>query len=149
MTTGSTSKLRSTHDGFACLYRLESLHSGAREWTAPTAGPFNAISFWSEFPSSNFQINGGAGVTLGGVFFTPEAKPFSLAGGGNLGAATRTVHQLPTARQRRQQRQSRPRSLGGRHPSETRGAHPLNSALCPRRGCLVGFCVATVAPRRF
>ncbi len=54
-------------------------------WTAPTEGPFNGISYWSELPSSNFQINGGAGVTLGGVFFTPEAKPFSLAGGGNWG----------------------------------------------------------------
>lgn len=54
-------------------------------WTAPTEGPFSGISFWSELSSSNFQINGGAGVTLGGVFFTPEAKPFSLAGGGDWG----------------------------------------------------------------
>lgn len=54
-------------------------------WTAPTEGPFSGLSFWSELSSSNFQINGGAGVTLGGVFFVPEAKPFGLAGGGDWG----------------------------------------------------------------
>ena len=54
-------------------------------WTAPTEGPFSGISFWSELSSSQFQINGGAGVTLGGVFFIPEAKPFSLSGGGDWG----------------------------------------------------------------
>ena len=54
-------------------------------WTAPTEGPFSGISYWSELSSANFQINGGAGVTLGGVFFTPDAKPFSLSGGGNWG----------------------------------------------------------------
>lgn len=54
-------------------------------WTAPTEGPFSGISYWSELSSSQFQINGGAGVTLGGVFFIPEANPFSLSGGGDWG----------------------------------------------------------------
>lgn len=54
-------------------------------WTAPTEGPFSGMSYWSELSSSLYQINGGAGVSLGGVFFTPEAAPFSLAGGGSWG----------------------------------------------------------------
>lgn len=54
-------------------------------WSAPTEGPFAGISFWSELSSNQFQINGGAGVNLGGVFFIPEAKPFSLSGNGDWG----------------------------------------------------------------
>ena len=53
-------------------------------WLAPTEGPFASLALWSE-KSSDFQMSGGAGVQLSGVFFTPEATPFKLTGGGNWG----------------------------------------------------------------
>jgi hypothetical protein len=34
---------------------------------------------------SSFTITGGSGANLAGVFFTPEANPFKIAGGGNWG----------------------------------------------------------------
>ena len=34
---------------------------------------------------SSFTITGGSGASLAGVFFTPEANPFKVAGGGNWG----------------------------------------------------------------
>jgi hypothetical protein len=54
-------------------------------WLAPTEGPFLGLSFWSELSSNKFSITGGSGMTLSGVFFTPEAAPFGLAGGGSWG----------------------------------------------------------------
>jgi hypothetical protein len=51
------------------------------DWSGPTEGPFSALSLWSEEQTSQFQINGGAGMALSGIFFTPEATPFSIAGG--------------------------------------------------------------------
>jgi hypothetical protein len=54
-------------------------------WTAPTEGPFAGLALWSELPSNKFQINGGAGARLAGTFFTPEAAPFTLSGGGQWG----------------------------------------------------------------
>jgi len=61
-------------------------------WTAPTEGPFDVLAYWSDMPAtasnaqrSSFTITGGSGANLTGVFFTPEATPFKLAGGGNWG----------------------------------------------------------------
>ncbi|HZP31144.1 MAG TPA: Tad domain-containing protein [Acidimicrobiia bacterium] len=54
-------------------------------WLAATEGPFAQLGLWSETSSNKYQINGGAGVLLSGVFFTPEASPFSLSGGGDWG----------------------------------------------------------------
>jgi hypothetical protein len=61
-------------------------------WTAPTEGPFAGLAYWTDMPStatnaqlSSFTITGGSGANLAGVFFTPEAAPFKLAGGGNWG----------------------------------------------------------------
>ena len=54
-------------------------------WLASTEGPFAQLGLWSEQTSNKYQINGGAGVFLSGVFFTPEAAPFSLSGGGDWG----------------------------------------------------------------
>jgi hypothetical protein len=51
------------------------------DWSGPTEGPFQALSLWSEQASSQYQINGGAGMSLSGIFFTPEASPFSISGG--------------------------------------------------------------------
>jgi hypothetical protein len=51
-------------------------------WSAPTAGPFTALSLWSEASSNKFQLNGGGTLTMSGVFFTPEANTFGLSGGG-------------------------------------------------------------------
>lgn len=54
-------------------------------WLGPTEGPFAGLSLWAEASSNKFSLNGGASAQLSGSFFTPEAKPFSLAGGGNWG----------------------------------------------------------------
>jgi hypothetical protein len=61
-------------------------------WSAPTEGPFLNLAYWSDMPKtasssnlSSFVITGGSGAALTGVFFTPEALPFKLAGGGNWG----------------------------------------------------------------
>ncbi len=54
-------------------------------WLAPTEGPFSGLAYWSELSSNKFAMAGGAGVMLSGVFFTPNARPFSLTGGGTWG----------------------------------------------------------------
>jgi Flp pilus assembly protein TadG len=61
-------------------------------WTAPTEGPFAGLAYWTDMPAtatsaqlSSFTITGGSGANLAGVFFTPEAAPFKIAGGGNWG----------------------------------------------------------------
>jgi hypothetical protein len=61
-------------------------------WTAPTEGPFTGLAYWTDMPAtatnaqlSSFTITGGSGANLAGVFFTPEAAPFKIAGGGNWG----------------------------------------------------------------
>jgi hypothetical protein len=59
--------------------------SATPNWTAPTEGPFSQLSLWSEKASNKFTINGGAGVSLEGIFFTPEADPLSLSGSGDWG----------------------------------------------------------------
>jgi hypothetical protein len=59
--------------------------SAAPSWSAPNVGPFASLSLWTEKASNKFQINGGAGVSLNGIFFTPEAAPMSLSGGGDWG----------------------------------------------------------------
>ena len=54
-------------------------------WTAPEEGPFNQLALWAEAGgSTKFGIAGGANLNLSGVFFTPEAAPFSLSGGGDF-----------------------------------------------------------------
>jgi hypothetical protein len=59
-------------------------------WLAPTEGPFSYLGLWSDMSSTSnntgkFSMAGGAGVQLSGVFFTPEAAPFRLSGGGTWG----------------------------------------------------------------
>jgi len=59
-------------------------------WLAPNDGPFNYLALWSDQPatSNNLSKNsmaGGTGVQLSGIFFVPEAAPFSLTGGGTWG----------------------------------------------------------------
>jgi hypothetical protein len=54
---------------------------GTPVWNAPVDGPFKSLAYWDEYASSQFQISGGASMSLGGVFFTPQAFPFSIAGG--------------------------------------------------------------------
>jgi len=74
----------------------------APTWTAPIEGPFTGgsiagvnypgLSYWTDMPStasnaqlSGFKLTGGAGAAFSGLFFTPEAQPFNLTGGGNWG----------------------------------------------------------------
>jgi hypothetical protein len=66
------------------------VNSSPPTWIGPTKGPFAYLALWSDMPATSnntgkFSIAGGAGVTLQGIFFTPEAAPFSLSGGGNWG----------------------------------------------------------------
>lgn len=61
------------------------VNSAIPTWLAPTEGPFKGLAYWSEFSSSQFGLSGGTGVQLNGVFFTPNAAPFSLSGGGTWG----------------------------------------------------------------
>jgi Putative Flp pilus-assembly TadE/G-like len=53
-------------------------------WSSPREGPFAALALWAEAASTGFRINGGASMELEGVFFTPEADAFTLAGGSPL-----------------------------------------------------------------
>jgi hypothetical protein len=55
----------------------------APTWTPPAEGPFAGLSLWSE-KSDAYTISGGAGLNLNGVFFTPEANPFKITGGGGV-----------------------------------------------------------------
>lgn len=59
--------------------------SALPNWSAPTEGPFAQLALWSEKASSKYNINGGAGMSLSGIFFTPEASPLNLAGNGKWG----------------------------------------------------------------
>jgi len=52
-------------------------------WSPPSEGPFAGLSLWSE-TSTGYTIAGGGGLDLSGVFFTPEANPFKLTGGGGV-----------------------------------------------------------------
>jgi hypothetical protein len=81
--TGGTFRLNHTAVYLASGY--VKANSSAPSWTAPVEGPFAGLSLWSELSSGQFQIAGGAGVSLAGTFFTPEAAPLSLSGGGNWG----------------------------------------------------------------
>lgn len=54
-------------------------------WSAPSGGPFRGLALWSESSSTAYGIGGsGATIDLEGVFFTPEAYPFTLTGGSSL-----------------------------------------------------------------
>ena len=53
------------------------------QWTAPTEGPFNKLSLWSEV-GTDYTINGGGSLTMEGIYFAPEANPFKLTGGGDF-----------------------------------------------------------------
>jgi len=52
-------------------------------WSPPAEGPFKSLSLWSE-ASTDYTISGGGGLDLKGVFFTPEADPFKITGGGGV-----------------------------------------------------------------
>jgi Flp pilus assembly protein TadG len=66
------------------------VNSSPPTWVAPTEGPFSYLALWSDMPAtsnstSKFSMAGGTGVQLAGIFFTPEAAPFTLSGGGTWG----------------------------------------------------------------
>lgn len=56
------------------------------EWNAPTDAPyldtFEDLAFWTETAGSNNSISGGGGNTMKGVFFLPNADPFTITGNG-------------------------------------------------------------------
>ncbi|MDQ1492429.1 MAG: hypothetical protein QOJ23_4943, partial [Actinomycetota bacterium] len=58
-------------------------NGAAPKWSPPLEGPFSQLSLWSE-KSTDYSIAGGGGLDLAGVFFTPEAAPFKITGGGGV-----------------------------------------------------------------
>jgi hypothetical protein len=52
-------------------------------WSPPAEGPFRSLSLWSD-AHTGYTITGGGGLDLSGVFFTPEAAPFAISGGGGV-----------------------------------------------------------------
>jgi hypothetical protein len=52
-------------------------------WSPPIEGPFRSLSLWSE-AHTDYTVAGGGGLDLQGVFFTPEADPFKITGGGGV-----------------------------------------------------------------
>jgi hypothetical protein len=66
------------------------VNSSPPTWLSPLEGPFSYLALWSDMPATSnnttkFALAGGTGVQLQGVFFTPEAAPFKLTGGGTWG----------------------------------------------------------------
>ena len=61
------------------------LRSNPPTWHGPTEGPFAGLAFWSEASAADYSVAGGSGMAMSGVFFTPEAAPFSLTGNGTWG----------------------------------------------------------------
>jgi hypothetical protein len=55
--------------------------NGTPKWIAPKEGPFTSLALWNETDSANFVLSGGSEMSLSGVFFTPYAHPFKIAGG--------------------------------------------------------------------
>lgn len=49
-----------------------------------TTNPFEDLGLWVEAGGANNGLTGGAATKLRGVFFLPNADPFTLAGGGSL-----------------------------------------------------------------
>jgi hypothetical protein len=62
---------------------IKATGGAAPVWSPPAEGPFAALSLWSE-ASTAYTISGGGGLDLRGVFFTPEADPFKITGGGGV-----------------------------------------------------------------
>jgi hypothetical protein len=52
-------------------------------WSPPAEGPFKSLSLWSD-AHTGYTVAGGGGLDLKGVFFTPEADPFKITGGGGV-----------------------------------------------------------------
>jgi Flp pilus assembly protein TadG len=65
-------------------------------WHAATEGPFAGLAFWGEAATNADSVAGGGGASLSGIFFAPEAAPFSLSGGSDWGqqAAQFIAYQL-------------------------------------------------------
>jgi hypothetical protein len=55
--------------------------SGAVTWIAPTGGDFKNLGLWSESMAAH-EMGGQAGLSLEGIFFTPNAFPFRFSGQG-------------------------------------------------------------------
>jgi hypothetical protein len=68
---------------YQSLGAVKDTGGSAPTWSPPTEGPFSHLSLWSE-KSDAYTINGGGGLDLTGVFFTPEANPFKITGGGGV-----------------------------------------------------------------
>jgi hypothetical protein len=55
--------------------------AGGLRWDAPNAGNFEDLAFWSE-SSAQHLMGGQANLTVEGVFFMPNANPFTFSGQG-------------------------------------------------------------------
>lgn len=79
-TSGAVTELNRSlfylHDG-----TLKMNGGASLRWLSPVEGPFDGLSLWAEARGA-YTLNGGGSLELEGVFFTPEAEPFKLTGGG-------------------------------------------------------------------
>jgi Flp pilus assembly protein TadG len=62
---------------------IKATGGSAPVWSPPSEGPFKSLSLWSEAHTA-YTVAGGGGLDLKGVFFTPEADPFKITGGGGV-----------------------------------------------------------------
>jgi hypothetical protein len=96
--TDNTAPCPSVDNSTACASyngTLDVGSSGVVKWSAPNelivkptladfaTHKFEDIAIWTE-ASGNSRITGGAATEMAGIFFFPNADPFSLAGGGTL-----------------------------------------------------------------
>jgi hypothetical protein len=79
--TGGSFQMNKTmvylHDGTV------KLNSAGPTWTSPDEGAFRGLSLWSE-KETDFSMAGNGTLNLEGTFFTPNAIPFKLTGGGGF-----------------------------------------------------------------
>jgi Flp pilus assembly protein TadG len=59
------------------------LNAAGPTWTSPDDGAFRGLSLWSE-KETDFSMAGNGTLDLEGTFFTPNAIPFKLTGGGGF-----------------------------------------------------------------
>jgi len=83
LTKGAQSTLKMTREFVYLATGTFDLGGGAGPltWTAPTHGNFEDLALWAE-STGNDVLGGQSNVTIEGVFFTPNADPFTFSGQG-------------------------------------------------------------------
>ena len=99
-TTDNTAPCPTTDNAALCagyLGKLSIASGSTIDWSAPnqirgrqptaneiaTNNKFEDLAFWTEAGGTGNSLNGGSSTILSGVFFLPNANPFSLSGNGS------------------------------------------------------------------